>query len=70
MGRKSKIIPKEDLEREYWDNNLSIRGVALKFKVAKDTINKLMVKYDIPVRNPALCSVESQRKISKNIRSI
>lgn len=63
MGRKKKIIPKELLKREYWNNYLSIRKIALKYKVAKDTINKLLASYGIPVRNPSLSPVKSNRRI-------
>lgn len=63
MGRKKKIIPKEVLQRDYWDNYLSIRKMAIKYRVAKDTINKLLASYEIPVRNPSLSPVKSNRKV-------
>ncbi|KPJ65079.1 hypothetical protein AMJ44_11080 [candidate division WOR-1 bacterium DG_54_3] len=62
MGREKKIIPKDELQKDYWDNYLSIRKIALKYKVAKDTINKLLASYEIPVRNPSLSPVKSNRK--------
>jgi hypothetical protein len=63
MGRKKKIIPKDLLKEEYWDNYLSIRRIALKYKMAKDTINKLLASYEIPVRSPSLSSVKSNRRV-------
>lgn len=65
MGRKKKILPRELLEGEYWDNQLSIRQIAEKYKLAKDTINKLLANYDIPIRNATLTSTKSSRKTQK-----
>ena len=65
MGRKKIILDRAVLEKEYWENRLSIRRIASKYKVAKDTINKLLAIYGIPVRNPSLTPVSSNRKTSK-----
>lgn len=61
MGRKKKILSKDLLEKEYWDNALTIRQIARKYNMAKDTINKLLSSYDIAVRSPALAPVKSRR---------
>ena len=63
MGRKPRVIEKHLLEREYWENSLSIREIAQKYYCAKDTVNKLMAKYDIPVRTASLTSVKSNRRL-------
>ncbi len=63
MGRKKKVIPKDVLEKDYWENQMSIRQIANKHGIAKDTVNKLLVNYGISVRNASLSPVKSTRNI-------
>jgi hypothetical protein len=65
MVRKKILLDRALLEKEYWENRLSIRHIASKYKVAKDTINKLLATYGIPVRDPSLTPISSNRKTSK-----
>jgi len=44
-------IPKDELEKLYWKENLSIKDIAKKFGASKSTIRKLLKDYGIRRRN-------------------
>jgi hypothetical protein len=50
VGRpRSKIIPKEVLQKEYWENDLTIGQIAKLYHMSPDTVNRLIAEYGIKV---------------------